>query len=63
MLIDGRPRVSGTVAAPEGITSPPIDELLTKVDSTYSLVLYSAALNSYQEVTTTAAGGTHLDRR
>jgi DNA-directed RNA polymerase subunit omega len=34
--------VSGTVAAPEGITNPPIDELLTKVDSKYSLVLYSA---------------------
>ena len=36
------PRVSGTVAAPEGITNPPIDELLTNVDSKYSLVLFSA---------------------
>jgi DNA-directed RNA polymerase subunit omega len=34
--------VSGTPAAPEGITNPPIDELLAKVDSKYSLVLYSA---------------------
>ncbi len=34
--------MSGTVAAPEGITNPPIDELLSKVDSKYSLVLYSA---------------------
>ena len=34
--------MSGTPAAPEGITNPPIDELLAKVDSKYSLVLYSA---------------------
>ena len=34
--------MSGTVAAPEGITNPPIDELLSKVVSKYSLVLYSA---------------------
>jgi DNA-directed RNA polymerase subunit omega len=34
--------VSGTAAAPEGITNPPIDELLAKVDSKYSLVLYAA---------------------
>jgi DNA-directed RNA polymerase subunit omega len=34
--------VSRTVAAPEGITNPPIDELLAKVDSKYSLVLYAA---------------------
>jgi DNA-directed RNA polymerase subunit omega len=27
---------------PEGITNPPIDELLSKVDSKYALVLYSA---------------------
>jgi DNA-directed RNA polymerase subunit omega len=27
---------------PEGITNPPIDELLTKADSKYKLVLYSA---------------------
>jgi DNA-directed RNA polymerase subunit omega len=34
--------VSGTVAAPEGITNPPIDDLLDRVESKYSLVLYSA---------------------
>jgi DNA-directed RNA polymerase subunit omega len=34
--------VSGTQAAPEGITFPPIDDLLTKVDSKYELVLVSA---------------------
>ncbi len=34
--------MSGTIAAPEGITNPPIDELLTKTDSKYRLVLYSA---------------------
>jgi len=28
--------------APEGITNPPIDELLTKTDSKYKLVLFSA---------------------
>lgn len=27
---------------PEGITNPPIDELLTKVDSKYRLVLFAA---------------------
>ncbi len=31
---------SGSVA--EGITNPPIDDLLTKTDSKYKLVLYSA---------------------
>ena len=45
--------VSGTVAAPEGITSPPIDELLSKVDSKYALVIYSSKrarqINSYYE--------------
>jgi DNA-directed RNA polymerase subunit omega len=34
--------VSGTVANPIGITNPPIDDLLTKADSKYRLVLYSA---------------------
>jgi DNA-directed RNA polymerase subunit omega len=29
-------------AVPEGITNPPIDELLTKADSKYALVLYAA---------------------
>ncbi|WP_127127687.1 DNA-directed RNA polymerase subunit omega [Georgenia sp. SYP-B2076] len=32
----------GTVAAPEGITDPPIDELLERVDSKYALVIYAA---------------------
>jgi len=34
--------VSGTRSAAEGITNPSIDELLTKTDSKYKLVLYSA---------------------
>jgi DNA-directed RNA polymerase subunit omega len=34
--------VSGTQAAAEGITNPPIDDLLTKTDSKYKLVLYGA---------------------
>ena len=34
--------VSGVHAVPEGITNPPIDELLTKADSKYALVLYAA---------------------
>jgi DNA-directed RNA polymerase subunit omega len=34
--------VSGTVAQPEGITNPPIDELLEATDSKYSLVIYAA---------------------
>ena len=34
--------MSGTVAAPEGITDPPIDELLEIADSKYALVLYSS---------------------
>jgi DNA-directed RNA polymerase subunit omega len=34
--------VSGTVAHPEGITNPPIDDLLTTVDSKYSLVIFAA---------------------
>jgi DNA-directed RNA polymerase subunit omega len=38
----GRPPVSGTAAAPEGITNPPIDELLAIADSKYSLVIYAA---------------------
>lgn len=32
----------GTVAEPEGITDPPIDDLLDKVDSKYALVVYAA---------------------
>lgn len=34
--------MSGTVAKPEGITNPPIDDLLAKVDSKYALVVYAA---------------------
>jgi DNA-directed RNA polymerase subunit omega len=34
--------LSGVQAVPEGITNPPIDELLTKADSKYALVLYAA---------------------
>lgn len=34
--------MSGTVAQPEGITNPPIDDLLETVDSKYALVLYAA---------------------
>ena len=34
--------MAGTVANPIGITNPPIDELLTKTDSKYKLVLYAA---------------------
>jgi DNA-directed RNA polymerase subunit omega len=34
--------VSGTVANPEGITNPPIDDLLKTVDSKYSLVIFAA---------------------
>jgi DNA-directed RNA polymerase subunit omega len=43
--------VAGTVAHPEGITNPPIDELLENTASKYSLVIYSAKrarqINSY----------------
>ncbi len=34
--------MSETSSVAEGITNPPIDELLTKTDSKYKLVLYSA---------------------
>ena len=34
--------MSGTEAAPEGITNPPIDDLLAIADSKYALVIYSA---------------------
>ena len=34
--------MSGTQAAPEGITNPPIDDLLQAADSKYALVIYSA---------------------
>jgi len=39
--------------APEGITAPPIDELLTKVSSKYALVIFAAKrarqINSYYQ--------------
>lgn len=45
--------MSGTVARPEGITNPPIDELLSKVNSKYALVIYGSKrarqINSYYE--------------
>ncbi len=34
--------MSGTTAMPEGITNPPIDELLQATDSKYALVIYAA---------------------
>jgi len=34
--------LAGTVAAPQGITDPPIDELLERADSKYALVIYAA---------------------
>ena len=34
--------MSGTVAAPVGITDPPIDDLLDRADSKYALVIYSS---------------------
>ncbi len=34
--------VSGTKAAPEGITDPPIDDLLKVADNKYALVIYGA---------------------
>ncbi|VEI12444.1 DNA-directed RNA polymerase subunit omega [Trueperella bialowiezensis] len=43
----------GTTPNPEGITSPAIDELLDKVDSKYTLAVFSAArarqINSYRQ--------------
>ncbi|HVU71955.1 MAG TPA: DNA-directed RNA polymerase subunit omega [Mycobacteriales bacterium] len=34
--------MSGVVAQPQGITNPPIDDLLQVTDSKYSLVIYAA---------------------
>lgn len=34
--------MSGIVAQPEGITYPPIDELVERTDSKYALVIYAA---------------------
>ena len=33
--------MSGTQAAPVGITNPPIDDLLTAADSKYAVVIYA----------------------
>ena len=32
----------GTLAHPDGITNPPIDDLLQRADSKYALVIYAA---------------------
>ena len=34
--------MAGTVASPEGITNPPIDDLLKTTDSKYALVIFAA---------------------
>ena len=43
----------GTVPEPEGITNPPIDDLLEKVESKYALAVYGAQrarqINSYRQ--------------
>ncbi|MCF2706439.1 DNA-directed RNA polymerase subunit omega [Arcanobacterium haemolyticum] len=43
----------GTVPQPEGITNPPIDDLLERVDSKYALAVYAAnrarQINSYRQ--------------
>lgn len=45
--------MTGTVANPEGITNPPIDDLLEHVDSKYALVAFSAErarqINTYNQ--------------
>lgn len=45
--------MSGIVAQPEGITHPPIDDLLEHVDSKYALVIFAARrarqINSYNQ--------------
>ena len=45
--------MSGVVAQPEGITQPPIDDLLDRVDSKYALVVYAAKrarqINTYNQ--------------
>ena len=38
--------MSGIVAQPEGITYPPIDDLLEHVDSKYALVIFAARRES-----------------
>ncbi|MDO4887945.1 MAG: DNA-directed RNA polymerase subunit omega [Actinomycetaceae bacterium] len=50
----------GTVPEPEGITSPPIDNLLEKVESKYALSVYAAQrarqINSYRQEMTRGDG-------
>lgn len=45
--------MSGTTAQPVGITNPPIDDLLTRVDSKYALVVFAARrarqINTYHQ--------------
>ncbi len=45
--------MAGTIANPEGITNPPIDKLLTQVESKYALVIYASKrarqINAYYE--------------
>ncbi len=45
--------MAGTIANPEGITNPPIDKLLSQVESKYALVIYASKrarqINSYYE--------------
>ncbi len=45
--------MSGIVANPEGITYPPIDELLERADSKYALVILAAKrarqINAYRQ--------------
>ncbi|MDO5723232.1 MAG: DNA-directed RNA polymerase subunit omega [Flaviflexus sp.] len=50
----------GTVPEPEGITYPPIDDLLDKVDSKYALAVYAAdrarQINDYRQELMSAEG-------
>ncbi|AZN29272.1 DNA-directed RNA polymerase subunit omega [Flaviflexus salsibiostraticola] len=50
----------GTVPEPEGITDPPIDDLLEKVDSKYALAVYAAdrarQINDYRQELMSADG-------
>jgi DNA-directed RNA polymerase subunit omega len=39
---NSRPRVTGIASTPEGITNPPIDELLDRTGSKYALVIVAA---------------------
>ena len=43
--------MSGTVSAPEGITNPPIDDLLEATDSKYSLVISLGLDGQYAQAT------------